>query len=90
MLPGDKGQQELFSTVLRANEANKMGKASGGSLRTFMRIREKKKFWFLGCVTARNMAVMKVERINKNEKKIKMNKNKEDLKPRIANIRSQN
>ena len=67
MVPGNEGQQELCDTVLRANEADKMGKASGGSLRTFMRTK-KRVFWFLGCITARNVAVWK-SRGSMNKKK---------------------
>ena len=68
MIPRNEGQQELFGTVLGTNEADKMGKASDRSLRTFMRTK-KRIIWFLGCVTARNMAVREVERINEIIKK---------------------
>ena len=65
MVLGNGGQQELCITVLGAIEANKINIVSGRSLRTFVRTKEKM-FWFLGCITARNVAVREVERINEN------------------------
>ena len=63
MVPGNEGQQELFGTVLGTNEADKIDIALGRSLKTLIRTK-KRIIWFLGCVTARNMAVREVERIN--------------------------
>ena len=45
MVPRNEGQQELCNTVLGTNEADKMGKASGGSLRTFMRTKKNSGSW---------------------------------------------
>ena len=45
MIPRNEGQQELCVTVLRANEADKVGKASDRSLRTFMRTKKNSGSW---------------------------------------------
>ena len=88
MVPENGGQQELFSTVLRTNEAEKMDIALGGSLRTSMRTK-KRIFWLLGCVTARNVAVWKSRGLmNGICKKMKRFKRKWQISDRRTDVQS--